>query len=101
MGVAGNFRVGRGYLQPAGHAEVDDPLRAVSRPALASGWAPQIKHDVLADATDHHDSRMLQNLNNLFRLRLEGLRVFSQPNRFDRLARDAFLQPTGYRLDLG
>ena len=66
---------------------------------LPLAWSLEVEDDVLADATYHRDSRVLEDADDLRRLRLEGLRLFAQPNRFDDVAGDALLQAAGDGFD--
>jgi hypothetical protein len=75
-------------------------LPLLGRLALSPGGVLQVEDYMFANTAHDEDAGMLEYIDDLFRPRFKGFRFFAKPNRLDRLARNALLQATGYRLDL-
>jgi len=106
MRVRSNRTLWRGYQEPTGHTEVNDPLS--TRPELfalvcvgdGAGRA-QFEYDVFAGAMDREDGAAGKSTCLSRTWCLEGLRMTVKPDLNDAIAFDAFVDAAGDRLYLG
>src|SRR3954454_24823928 len=82
----------------AGHSEMNNPLGSFSRRPVRRS---QIENDMLAHPSYARDGLRIECGNDLFSGRLQRLRLRPEPNGFDGLAGNAFIQATRDGFDFG
>ena len=89
--MLGNFRLGSGDQQPAGHSQVHNPVsgEVFSRPTV------EVNHNVLPRPVHPLDAGPFEQPGNCPRGRLERLWLAANPDRFDHVSGNTLGQPTG------
>ena len=80
---------------------MNNPLPVLDRIALSPADPFEVKHNMLTHTPHLQDARTLQYCSYFSGRRLEWLRLFTEPYRFDGVACNPCVQATGNRFDLG